>query len=190
MSTLLKKKLEKLDWQIDSTWTLFLDRDGVINERIMEGYVRSIEEFHFLPRVPESIVQLSNFFGLVFVVTNQQGIAKGLMTESNLQEIHGYLSSHIEQMGGRIAKCYYAPGIAGPENYLRKPKPGMALLAQRQHKMVEFNKAVMVGDSDSDIVFGQNLGMKTVRIETVEPIKVQADVTVKSLYEFVKLIEG
>jgi phosphoglycolate phosphatase-like HAD superfamily hydrolase len=47
----------------------------------------------------------------------------------------------------------------------------------------------MVGDSDSDIVFGQNLGMKTVRIETVEPIKVQADVTVKSLYEFLKLIE-
>ena len=175
MSTLLKKKLEKLDWQIDSTWTLFLDRDGVINERIMEGYVRSIEEFHFLPKVPESIVQLSTFFGLVFVVTNQQGIAKGLMTESNLQEIHGYLSKHIEQMGGRIAKCYYAPGIAGPENYLRKPKPGMALLAQRQHKMVEFNKAVMVGDSDSDIEAAKSAGVLALKTHRVDFLKVVSE---------------
>jgi histidinol-phosphate phosphatase family protein len=176
--------LDKNDWLVDKTWTLFLDRDGVINERIMEGYVKNWGEFHFLPGVPESIVSLSNLFGLVFIVTNQQGIAKGLMTESNLQEIHRLMMQHIADMGGRIAQCYYAPDLSGPKNHLRKPKPGMALLAQRQHKMVEFSRSVMVGDTDSDIVFGKNLGMKTVRIETEEPVGVEADLTFRSLTEF------
>ena len=175
-------------WSIDKTWTLFLDRDGVINERIMDGYVRTSEEFIALPGAIESIARLSELFGLVFVVTNQQGIAKGLMTESNLQEIHRSLMESVDSMGGRLAKCYYAPGIAGPENYLRKPKPGMALLAQRQHKMVEFTRSIMVGDSDSDIIFGKNLGMKTVRIRTVEPIKVEADLTLESLADFYKYL--
>ncbi len=171
-------------WSIDRTWTLFLDRDGVINERIMGGYVRNVEEFITLPGALESIARLSEIFGLVFVVTNQQGIAKGLMTESNLQEIHRSLMKNVEDMGGRIAQCYYAPGLAGSEEYLRKPKPGMALLAQRQHKMVQFSRSVMIGDTDSDIVFGKNLGMKTVRIRTVEKIKVEADLTLESLEEF------
>lgn len=180
----MKSKLDKKEWLVDKTWTLFLDRDGVINERIMDAYVTNLEEFHFLPDAPESIVSLSQVFGLVFVVTNQQGIAKGVMTESNLQEIHRFMMQHIADLGGRIAQCYYAPDLSGPKNYLRKPKPGMALLAQRQHKMVEFSRSVMVGDTDSDIIFGKNLGMKTVRIETEEPIGVVADLTVKSLSEF------
>jgi histidinol-phosphate phosphatase family protein len=150
----------------------------------MGGYVRNFEEFNFLHGAPEAIVSLSNLFGLVFVVTNQQGIAKGFMTERNLQDIHRSMMQHIEDMGGRIAQCYYAPDMAGPKNYLRKPKPGMALLAQRQHKMVEFSRSVMVGDTDSDIIFGQNLGMKTVRILTEEPVSVVADLTFKSLLEF------
>ncbi len=175
-------------WGIDSTWTLFLDRDGVINDRIMSGYVTTIEEFIFLPDVPQSIAKLSQLFGNVFVVTNQQGIAKGLMTESNLLELHSYMQQSVEKEGGKITKSYYAPGASSPKNELRKPKPGMALLAQRQFEGVDFNKSVMVGDTDSDILFGQNLGMKTVRVQTVEPIKIQADITVSSLKEFTKLL--
>ncbi len=175
-------------WKIDSTWTLFLDRDGVINERIMSGYVTSIEEFIFLPEVPQSIAKLSHLFGNVFVVTNQQGIAKGLMTESNLLELHAYMHDEVAKIGGKITKSYYAPGASSPKNELRKPKPGMALLAQRQFDGIDFNKAVMVGDTDSDILFGQNLGMKTVRVRTVETIKVPADITVNSLVEFTNLL--
>lgn len=177
-----------IDWGVDKTWTLFLDRDGVINERIMGGYVRTLEEFVFLPAVPQSIAELSKIFGNVFVVTNQQGIGKGIMTESNLLEIHDYMHAEVEKYGGAIRKSYYAPGIASPENQLRKPKPGMALLAQRQHRVIEFSRSVMVGDSDSDIIFGQNLGMKTVRVRTVEPIKTTADITVDSLEQFYKML--
>lgn len=177
------------EWNIDSTWTLFLDRDGVINERIPEGYVKSIEEFVFLPEVKESIAEFSKIFGKIFVVTNQQGIGKKLMSESNLLDIHSYMCCEIEKAGGRIDKCYYAPGLVSKKNSLRKPNPGMALMAQRQFENLDFKKAVMVGDSNSDILFGRNLGMKTVRIRTYEPITIEADITVKSLSEFIKLIK-
>ncbi len=177
-----------IEWGVDKSWTLFLDRDGVINERIMGGYVRTAEEFKFLHKIPETIAGLSRIFGNVFIVTNQQGIGKGIMTEGNLLEIHDYIHREVEKFGGEIRKSYYAPGIASPTNQLRKPKPGMALLAQRQHKVVEFSRSVMVGDSDSDIVFGQNLGMKTVRVKTVEPIRTVADITVESLEEFYKIL--
>lgn len=176
------------DWNIDASWTLFLDRDGVINERIMSGYVTTIEEFYFLPGVVDAITQFSKVFQYVFVVTNQQGIAKGLMSERNLSDIHTYMQSEVGKVGGRIDKCYYAPGMASAKNELRKPKPGMAYLAQRQFSSIDFSKSIMIGDSDSDIVFGKNLGMKTVRVATVEPIHVEADFTVKSLEEFAKLI--
>jgi histidinol-phosphate phosphatase family protein len=168
---------------IDATWTLFLDRDGVINERIMQGYVRTTEEFTFLPNSSLAIAQLSKLFKYVFVVTNQQGIGKGLMTESNLLEIHDYMCREVEKEGGKIDKCFFAPGLVSRKNSLRKPNPGMALLAQRQFEGVDFNKSIMVGDSNSDILFGQKLGMKTVRIATQEPILVEADYTLSSLME-------
>lgn len=176
-----------IDFQIDDSWTLFLDRDGVINDRIMKGYVTCIEEFHFLPKVPEAIAALSHIFGKVFVVTNQQGIAKGLMTESNLLEIHTYMEAEVEKKGGKITRSYYAPGAVSPKNVLRKPKPGMALLAQRQFEGIDFKRSIMVGDTDSDMIFGKNLGMKTVRVRTVEPICVEADYTIESLSELVKM---
>ena len=173
----------KMKWGIDHTWTLFLDRDGVINERIMGAYVRSIDEFKFLPEVPNSIAQLSAIFGRVIVVTNQQGIGKGLMTERNLHDVHDYMCAEVERQGGKIDHCYFAPEMDNAESFMRKPRPGMALKAQADFPEIHFERSVMVGDSDSDIVFGQQLGMKTVRVRTVEPIGVDADETVDNLGE-------
>lgn len=171
----------KTKWGIDHTWTLFLDRDGVINERIIGAYVRSIDEFKFLPDVPRSIAQLSSIFGRVIVVTNQQGIGKGLMTERNLLDIHDYMCAEVRAEGGNIDQCYFAPEMESAESLMRKPRPGMAYKAQKDFPEIQFERSVMVGDSDSDIVFGQHLGMKTVRVRTVEPIGTDADETVDSL---------
>lgn len=172
-----------MDWfkSIDSSWTLFLDRDGVINKRIMNGYVTQVAEFHFLEEVPESISFFSKKFAHIFVVTNQQGIAKERMSESNLLEIHRYMENEVERFGGKISECYYAPELASDENSSRKPKPTMALKAQKDFPEVVFEKSIMVGDTDTDILFGKNLGMKTVRIKTEEAINVEADLTVSSL---------
>ena len=178
-----------MKWGIDHTWTLFLDRDGVINKRLMGAYVRSIEEFQFLPEVPETIAELSMLFGRVVVVTNQQGIGKGIMSERNLQDVHTYMCAEVELRGGKIDQCYFAPELHGSESNLRKPKPGMALEAKKQFPEIDFERSVMVGDSDSDIVFGQQLGMKTVRVRTVEPIGLAADETVEGLSEFLKRLK-
>ena len=82
----IKKKME-----VDNTWTLFLDRDGVINERIFNGYILNTSEFKFIEGAKEALSLLKNHFNLSFVVTNQQGIAKDLMTERNLLYIHAYM---------------------------------------------------------------------------------------------------
>lgn len=177
-----------LNWNIDKSWTLFLDRDGVINHRKMGGYITSIEEFQFLDQVEQAIAEFTKHFQRIFVVTNQQGIAKNTMSESNLLEIHDYMCEKIKQNGGKIDACYFAPGLKSELNSLRKPNSGMALQAKADFPEVDFEKAIMIGDTDSDILFGLNLGMKTVRVKTVEPIGVESHVTVESLYEFAQLL--
>lgn len=172
--------------EVDQDWTLFLDRDGVINDRKMGGYIETIEEFQFLPGVVEAITEFSKIFKYIFVVTNQQGISKGIMTESNLSDIHRYMTDQIELAGGKIDACFHAPGLKATDTARRKPFPGMALEAKEKFPAVDFSKSIMVGDTDSDIQFGKNLGMKTVRIKTVEPIGITADATVNNLKEILR----
>ena len=176
------------DWNIDTTWSLFLDRDGVINERIFGGYITEPKGFKFIDGAEAGIALLSRAFHRVFVVTNQQGIGKGLMTERNLLEIHTYMCNQIHLAGGKIDKCYFAPNLRGAEDDLRKPNSGMAELAKLELPEIDFGRCVMVGDTDTDIEFGKKLGMKTVRVKTEEPIGIEADLTVDDLNSFAKLI--
>ncbi|PWL28189.1 MAG: phosphatase [Fluviicola sp. XM-24bin1] len=173
------------DWGVDATWTLFLDRDGVINKRNFDGYITEVESFEFLPGVPNAIASLSKIFHRVIVVTNQQGIGKGLMTERNLLEIHTYMTNEVYTAGGKIDKCYFAPNLKGAEDDMRKPGPAMAELAKIEFPEIEFSRCVMVGDTDSDILFGKNLGMKTVRVLSKEKVEVPADMEVEGLHELV-----
>ena len=93
-----------MDWKkdIDSSWTLFLDRDGVINVRIIDGYVRNIDEFHFLPGVLDAFRRFSEVFGRIIIVTNQQGVGKGIMSEADVEKVHSHLKSAVEGSNGRI----------------------------------------------------------------------------------------
>ena len=150
--------------QPDETWSLFLDRDGVINQRIVDEYVVDVNGFKWIEGVKESITWFSGVFGPIVVVTNQQGIAKGLMTESDLHEIHRFMIKEIEQSGGRIDKVYYCPALHAHNHFCRKPSPGMALKAKKDFPRINFQKSVMVGDSISDMEFGKKLKMTTVFI--------------------------
>lgn len=170
----------------DSSWTLFLDRDGVINVRLMGDYVKTPEEFELLPGVARAICKANTVFGKVVVVTNQQGIGKQLMTERNLLEIHAYCDRLLADANASIDAYYFAPELSHENNHLRKPNTGMGLLAKEQFPSIEFEKSVLVGDSDSDIEFGKRLGMFTVFIG--EGTHSEADLTVQSLEEFIKLI--
>ena len=157
-----------IDWNIDSDWTLFLDRDGVINRRIRGGYVCDWEEFQFLGGVLHAMALLNSRFQRIFVVTNQQGIGKELMTESDLAHIHRRMYESIRESGGRIDSIYYCPTLAGKDDLFRKPAPGMALKAKGDFPEVDFSHSIMVGDTPSDMEFGHRLGMKTVWIDSEE----------------------
>jgi len=170
-------------WNIDKSWTLFLDRDGVINERIIDNYVKSTDEFNFINEVPEAIARFSKLFGRIFVVTNQQGIGKGVMSESNLTSVHTYMVQEIEKKGGRIDAVYFAPQLAKESSSMRKPDVGMALKAQKEFPGIDFEKSMMVGDSDSDIEFGKRLGMKTVKISPKLMDDSKADLYVEHLMQ-------
>lgn len=110
------------------------------------------------------------------------------MTEADLLDIHRVMVEKIEENGGRITQCYFAPELKNAKNSTRKPSSAMALKAKSEFQAIDFEKSIMVGDTDSDILFGKSLQMKTVRIQTVEPINVEADVTVNSLIDLAHLI--
>ncbi|MFH1159793.1 MAG: HAD-IIIA family hydrolase [bacterium] len=152
--------------RFDNSWTLFLDRDGVINRRIIGGYVRHWDQFEFLPGVLNALGVLSGIFGKIIVVSNQQGVGKQLMRESELDLIHEKLIIKAEQEGGRIDAVYFSPHLEREGSVMRKPKVGMALKARWEHPGIQFKKSVMAGDSLSDMLFGKRLGMITVLIST------------------------
>lgn len=152
------------DLKIDDSWTLFLDRDGVINKRLVDEYVTCWEDFEFIPGAFEALKLFSGIFGRIFIITNQQGIGKGLMTEKCLKDIHSKMVEKITENGGRIDHIYYSPYLKEENNFLRKPNIGMALKAKIDFEEIDFKKSIMVGDSITDLQFGKRKKMQTVFI--------------------------
>lgn len=169
------------------TWALFLDRDGVINRRLVDDYVMSWEEFSFLPGVLDAMALFARKFKYIFIVTNQQGIGKGLMSEKDLQNIHDRMIAAIEAAGGRVDAVYFCPALAKDKHSCRKPSTGMALQAKKDFPEIEFGKSIMAGDSVSDMQFGRNAGMHCVFIGNAKP-NLDADAVFSSLKEFAEAI--
>lgn len=144
--------------KIDKTWTLFLDRDGVINDEKHEDYIHTWEEFKFYDGVKEALNIFSKRFGKIFIVTNQRGVAKGLTKLEDLELIHKNMQQEFENAGGRIDKIYYAIDfeIDSPN---RKPNPGMGYQAKKDFPEIDFSKSIMIGNTLSDMKFGRNLNM-------------------------------
>ncbi len=143
----------------NNSWTLFLDRDGIINKNPENDYVKNISEFEFIEKVPENLKQLSKVFGRIIIVTNQQGIGKGLMSEKDLNDIHQYMNKKILNAGGRIDKIYHCPDLDNTGSKDRKPETGMGLKAKADFPEINFSKSIMVGDKISDVAFGKKLNM-------------------------------
>ena len=143
---------------------LFLDRDGVINRRIDGGYVRTPDELELLPGVAEAIAQLSACYSRIFIVTNQQGIGKGLMSEADLSAVHRKLTDAVTAAGGRIDRIYHCPSRKEAHDFRRKPNIGMALQARRDYPDINLHRSVMIGDAVTDMLFGRRCGMQTILV--------------------------
>ncbi|XRO77813.1 D-glycero-alpha-D-manno-heptose-1,7-bisphosphate 7-phosphatase [Methanocaldococcus sp. 10A] len=161
---------------------IFLDRDGVINKRLIGDYVKRIDEFELLPKVREALIEFKKMDYLLIVVTNQQGIAKGIMTEEDLKVIHDYMLKLLPE----IDDIFYCPHLEGTCN-CRKPRNSMLLKAKEKWN-IDFKKSWMIGDSESDIICGKSVGCKTIRI-LYDNDKTEADFTAKSLYDCVGIIK-
>jgi histidinol-phosphate phosphatase family protein len=178
---------------IQKGWTLFLDRDGVINKRLPADYVKHPDEFEFLPGVKESLAALTGLFQPIIVVTNQQGVGKGLMTIEQLEFIHQKMLKEVEVNNGRIDAVFFSPDLKSTKSFTRKPAVGLGLKARKHFPSINFKKSVMAGDSYSDILFGYRLGMVTVLIGTDKNVAFQCsgilDYIFPDLQSFAKNIE-
>lgn len=175
---------------------LFLDRDGVINKRLPGAYVRYWAEFEFLPGVLDALGVFNQFFRRTVIVTNQQGIGKGLMNAVELEELHQQLTRETTAHGIRIDGIYYCPDLSTRAGNCRKPAPTMALAAQQDFPEISFSHSVMVGDSASDILFGKRLGMQTVLIagkkeedSRMEAISEHIDLRFQSLFDYAHFLQ-
>lgn len=179
-----KHKMTLKNLNIDNTWTLFLDRDGVINKKLENDYVKHTTEFEFIDGVLNALRILNPLFKHIVVVTNQQCIGKRIIFPEDLELIHQNMLYEISYLKGRIDKIYYAPQLASENHPYRKPGIGMALQAKQDFPDIDFSKSIIVGDSMSDMEFGKNAGMKTVYISNEPKTNELIDFNFKSLIYF------
>jgi histidinol-phosphate phosphatase family protein len=140
---------------------VFLDRDGVINEKAsLHEYVTKWEDFKFLPGVLESLRRLAGTKYRIVITTNQRGIARGKMDESRLKEIHKRMLKEITKTGGRVDRVYYCPHNYG-ECDCRKPSPGM-LDRAREEMGIDLRRSWVIGDSEEDVALGRARGCRTI----------------------------
>jgi D-glycero-D-manno-heptose 1,7-bisphosphate phosphatase len=144
--------------------TIFLDRDGVINENRAD-YVKSWREFRFLPGAKEAIARLTQAGHRILVCTNQAGIGRGIIPVKTVEEIHYLMRVEIAQAGGRVERVYYCPHTKEANCLCRKPRPGM-LLRARDELGIDMNDAVFIGDAMTDVHAGLEAGVHTMLVLT------------------------
>ncbi len=143
---------------------LFLDRDGVVNEDC--GFVCDIERFRWVAGTPEAIKAANDRGYLVFVVTNQSGVARGFFAEEAVHRVHRHIQAELRAIGAHVDDfryCPYYPQGSVPayarDSSWRKPNPGM-LLDLMAHWSVDKSRSIMIGDRDSDAAAGIAAGVE------------------------------
>jgi D-glycero-D-manno-heptose 1,7-bisphosphate phosphatase len=143
---------------------IFIDRDGVINENRAD-YVKSWNEFRFLPGSREAIAGLTKAGHRIVVCTNQAGVAKGIISIDTVEDIHRRMLAEIEGVGGKVEKIYICPHDKDAGCDCRKPRPGMLYQASRELDL-DLSDAVFIGDSITDMQAGMAAGARTMLVLT------------------------
>ncbi len=165
-------------------WTLFLDRDGVINRRKIDGYILSPDEFHLLAGVREAVFEFSKWVLRILVVTNQRGIARGLMTETDLGAVHARMHMLFQEFGVSIDRVYYCPHDQNTGCACRKPGTGMPRQAKKDFPVINFSRSIMIGDTTSDLQMGRDLGMVCIHVGNQVIAPELYDIHLDSLKDF------
>ncbi|WP_320042208.1 D-glycero-beta-D-manno-heptose 1,7-bisphosphate 7-phosphatase [uncultured Desulfobacter sp.] len=161
-------------------YTVFIDRDGVINHD-SDAYIKHPDEFHFISKSPEAVALLSAGGFQVILITNQSAVGRGMISESTLDAILKKMILGVEQAGGRIKDIFFCPHTPDQGCDCRKPEPGMILQAMKRHN-IDLKKAFMIGDSAKDIECGKNAGCaQTILVKTGNGKKALVALTEKGI---------
>lgn len=143
---------------------MFLDRDGTINVKAPDGqYITSAAQLRLLPGAGRAIRRFNDQQLLVVVVSNQRGVARGVMTLDDLAAVNERLVDLLLEQHAHVDGIYTCVHEQGRCD-CRKPGPGLLLQAQRDHPEIELASSVMVGDSESDVLAGRAAGTATIRL--------------------------
>jgi D-glycero-D-manno-heptose 1,7-bisphosphate phosphatase len=156
---------------------IFLDRDGVINEN-RDDYVKSIDEFIFLPNTIDAIKKFINLGFKIIIITNQSVINRGIISENELQNIHLHMLNELNKCQCQIEKIYFCPHRPNENCNCRKPRTGMIINALSDFS-IDISKSWLIGDSNTDIELAKNMGLKSIKLERNG-----------NLLKAVKIIEG
>jgi D-glycero-D-manno-heptose 1,7-bisphosphate phosphatase len=178
---------------------IFLDRDDTLIED--PGYISHPDQVKLLPGVTEALTQLKALGYRLVVASNQSGVARGIVTEKVLQQIHDRLKQLLTENAAPLDRIYYCPyhpdGIVPKyrkESDLRKPSPGMLLLAAKEMD-IDLNQSWLIGNSPRDIKAGASVGCKTILIdhstrqEYLEPDQPKPDYRAVNMKEAVNIIK-
>jgi len=174
-------------------WCLFLDRDGVINRQVVGDYVRRWQQFEWLPGAVPALRMLREWAPHLVVVTNQQGIGKGLMSTDDVAAIHQRLQSQIACEGREIDSFQVCPHLESSGCRCRKPQPGLVLDWLAQHPEVDPSLSIVVGDSLVDLRLAEMVAAATGGCASVQiggaRLPATADASFDSLLDFAAALE-
>ena len=177
---------------------VFLDRDGTIN-RDSTAYIKSREEFEFLPASLEAIRNLTLNGFVSIVITNQSAVPRNLISSGELDRVHNLMTRTVAENGGEIKDVFYCPHMPSDGCDCRKPEPGLIYQAREKYG-IDLSESVMVGDSAKDIECARRAGcgravlVKSGLLDSVEDElksrRLHADYVAKDLYEAAEWIIG
>lgn len=150
---------------------VFMDRDGTLNKRPPKAsYVETVDDFIWLDGAKEAVYALNEAGYLVFLVSNQPGIARGNLTWQRLNEIHKKMQDDLSEIGGRIDDIYVCPHNWDEGCFCRKPNPGLLYQAQREHSL-NLTRGVLFGDDERDILAAASAGVKGIMVSEEYPLE-------------------
>lgn len=143
---------------------LFLDRDGVINQKAKAGeYITTWDEFRIRDGIVDVLIAAGELGYKNIVITNQQCVGKGIITAVQLDELHRRMVAELAARGATIDAVYYCPHLASDGCACRKPKPGLLYRAMSELRGdLAVEESYFVGDSESDILAGNAFGVPTI----------------------------